>query len=297
MVKRGLLLGNGINNRIGIKSFSIDNIRDNFIENIKRYKPLFEASLDIIINEDEIIDALLNSKNKGIETLAGIVYKYAYEKIGSEWCVNDDIRLQDLLTCIAITTIFLDKNGKRKVKYDIKKLPDISTYDAVFTLNYCEFWDCKHITTPLHGRVDLNEIGDDVNMLVSSPRMDYDKYREAVEKIANDNRIQIVNLGDLIFAPSEVIKEHLICVEGLYPSDRLFPEDDLYLVEKRVLYEEITKVDELDILGMSPYGDNSLISIINTKLKVRVFIYDNEEEREWMSKLTCPYELLDSRLI
>ena len=120
MVKRGLLLGNGINNRIGIKSFSIDNIRDNFIENIKRYKPLFEASLDIIINEDEIIDALLNSKNKGIETLAGIVYKYAYEKIGSEWRVNDDIRLQDLLTCIAITTIFLDKNGKRKVKYDIK---------------------------------------------------------------------------------------------------------------------------------------------------------------------------------
>ena len=59
-------------------------------------------------------------------------------------------------------------------------------------------------------------------------------------------------------------------------------------------------VDELDIFGMSPYGDDSLIHIINTKLKVRVFIYNkdsNHETREWMRKLTCPYELLDSGLI
>lgn len=51
---------------------------------------------------------------------------------------------------------------------------------------------------------------------------------------------------------------------------------------------------------MSPYGDDSLIHIINTKLKVRVFIYNkdsNHETREWMRKLTCPYELLDSGLI
>lgn len=172
----------------------------------------------------------------------------------------------------------------------------------VFTLNYYEFWDYNHIAVPLHGRVDLDAIHENINVLVSSLRMSYDKYREAVEKVARNNKVQIVNLSDIIFAPSAVIKEHLICVEGIYPSNRLFPADDLYLIliKKQKLYEDIKNVDELDIFGMSPYGDDSLIHIINTKLKVRVFIYNkdsNHETREWMRKLTCPYELLDSGLI
>ena len=275
-MKKGLLLGNGINSRIGVDSFSVDNIWRRFIENIRKYKPVFEATFDITIYEDEIVDVLLNSSNRGIETLAGTVYKYICDKIGSKWSTNDDIRLQDLLTCIAITTIFLDENGKKKVNYKVDQLPDFSVYDMVFTLNYYEFWDYNHIAVPLHGRVDLDAIHENINVLVSSLRMSYDKYREAV------------------------IKEHLICVEGIYPSNRLFPADDLYLIKKQKLYEDIKNVDELDIFGMSPYGDDSLIHIINTKLKVRVFIYNkdsNHETREWMRKLTCPYELLDSGLI
>ena len=282
-MKKGLLLGKGINSRIGVDSFSVDNIWRRFIENIRKYKPVFEATFDITIYEDEIVDVLLNSSNRGIETLAGTVYKYICDKIGSKWSTNDDIRLQDLLTCIAITTIFLDENGKKKVNYKVDQLPDFSVYDMVFTLNYYEFWDYNHIAVPLHGRVDLDAIHENINVLVSSLRMSYDKYREAVEKVARNNKVQIVNLSDIIFAPSAVIKEHLICVEGIYPSN-----------------EDIKNVDELDIFGMSPYGDDSLIHIINTKLKVRVFIYNkdsNHETREWMRKLTCPYELLDSGLI
>lgn len=138
-MKKGLLLGNGINSRIGVDSFSVDNIWRRFIENIRKYKPVFEATFDITIYEDEIVDVLLNSSNRGIETLAGTVYKYICDKIGSKWSTNDDIRLQDLLTCIAITTIFLDENGKKKVNYKVDQLPDFSVYDMVFTLNYYEF--------------------------------------------------------------------------------------------------------------------------------------------------------------
>ena len=144
-MKKGLLLGNGINSRIGVDSFSVDNIWRRFIENIRKYKPVFEATFDITIYEDEIVDVLLNSSNRGIETLAGTVYKYICDKIGSKWSTNDDIRLQDLLTCIAITTIFLDENGKKKVNYKVDQLPDFSVYDMVFTLNYYEFWDYNHI--------------------------------------------------------------------------------------------------------------------------------------------------------
>lgn len=238
-MKKGLLLGNGINSRIGVDSFSVDNIWRRFIENIRKYKPVFEATFDITIYEDEIVDVLLNSSNRGIETLAGTVYKYICDKIGSKWSTNDDIRLQDLLTCIAITTIFLDENGKKKVNYKVDQLPDFSVYDMVFTLNYYEFWDYNHIAVPLHGRVDLDAIHENINVLVSSLRMSYDKYREAVEKVARNNKVQIVNLSDIIFAPSAVIKEHLICVEGIYPSNRLFPADDLYLIKKQKLYEDM----------------------------------------------------------
>ena len=96
----------------GISTLELDKIAE---ENIRKYKPVFEATFDITIYEDEIVDVLLNSSNRGIETLAGTVYKYICDKIGSKWSTNDDIRLQDLLTCIAITTIFLDENGKKKV--------------------------------------------------------------------------------------------------------------------------------------------------------------------------------------
>ena len=172
-MKKGLLLGNGINSRIGVDSFSVDNIWRRFIENIRKYKPVFEATFDITIYEDEIVDVLLNSSNRGIETLAGTVYKYICDKIGSKWSTNDDIRLQDLLTCIAITTIFLDENGKKKVNYKVDQLPDFSVYDMVFTLNYYEFWDYNHIAVPLHGRVDLDAIHENINVLVSSLRMSY----------------------------------------------------------------------------------------------------------------------------
>lgn len=125
---------------------------------------------------------MLNSSNRGIETLAGTVYKYICDKIGSKWSTNDDIRLQDLLTCIAITTIFLDENGKKKVKLQGRPAAGFSVYDMVFTLNYYEFWDYNHIAVPLHGRVDLDAIHENINVLVSSLRMSYDKYRKLLKK-------------------------------------------------------------------------------------------------------------------
>lgn len=63
------------------------------------------------------------------------------------------------------------------------------------------------------------------------------------------------------------------------------------------LYTELDKVNELDIFGMSPYGDQSIIDKINSKNKVRVFIYKkdgNEETKIWEKKLTCTHELIDS---
>lgn len=80
-MKKGLLLGNGINNRIGIKSLSVAKIQDRFIANVIVYKPLLEKSLGIYLKDDEMMNIFPNSKNIGIETLAGLVYKYIREKL------------------------------------------------------------------------------------------------------------------------------------------------------------------------------------------------------------------------
>lgn len=299
-MKKGIILGNGINNRIGINSFSTEEIRKRFIENIRRYMPLFEASFDNCFNDTEIVGEIRASSNWGIEILAGIVYEYVSKQIGDRWSENDDIRLQDLLTCIAITTIFLDYKGKRKVEYEEDKLPDFGNYDSIFTLNYFEFWDKKNVAKPLHGHIDLNRINDDTNMLVSISRMNYEKYSSTVDELKKCNRVQIVNLDDIIFAPSSVDKNHLICVAGVFPSSRLYSAKDLFLFDPKNLYEELNDIDEIHIFGMSPEGDESLINKINTRKKIRVFVHNlktNKETEKWENKLTGNYDFMDSSMI
>ena len=41
-------------------------------------------------------------------------------------------------------------------------------------------------------------------------------------------------------------------------------ENDLFLYRPKELYAELGQVDELDVFGMSPYGDASIIEKINS---------------------------------
>lgn len=63
-MKKGLLLGNGINNRIGIKSLSVAKIQDRFIANVIVYKPLLEKSLGIYLRDDEHISKFKKYRNR-----------------------------------------------------------------------------------------------------------------------------------------------------------------------------------------------------------------------------------------
>lgn len=103
--------------------------------------------------------------------------------------------------------------------------------------------------------------------------------------------------NDIVFAPSEVEKDKLVCVTGISPSNRLYPADDLFLYRAKELYADLDLVDELDVFGMSPFGDESIIEKINEKNLIRIFVYnknENDETKVWESKLKCKYELLES---
>lgn len=123
------------------------------------------------------------------------------------------------------------------------------------------------------------------------------EYSKSIEYIKRTNNVIVFEPNDIIFAPEGIEKNNLISVTGIFPSNKLYPADDLFLYRGKELYTELDKVNELDIFGMSPYGDQSIIDKINSKNKVRVFIHKkniNEETKVWDKKLTCTHELIDS---
>lgn len=296
---KGLLLGNGINAFLGIEGLSVACIGKRFRKNVVKYSVIMQNLFGVQIGE-EFWECLENQQSceLGIEILAGILYKYVKENKKGMWSDNDEYRIQDVIACICISSIFFTEDGKINSSFDNSKMPSLTRYNYIYTLNYIEFWDGEQACIHLHGKVDLSKFCDEKSaVLVSSGRMKLEGYVKAVEQIKKSNSVIQFSPNEIIFAPESVEKNRLVCVTGIFPSDKLYPADDLFLYKRKELYTELDKVDELEIFGMSPYGDVSLIDKINQKKHVRVYIYkkkENEETKIWEKKLTCRYELLDS---
>jgi hypothetical protein len=295
---KGLLLGNGINARLDIGDLSVIGIGERFKKNVLVYSVIIKKILGVQIKED-FWKALENQGCElGIEILAGILYSYIKNGKKSAWTDNDEYRVQDIIVCICITSIFYVENGKISQVYDKSKLPIMNGYDYIFTLNYVEFWDEEDKCIHLHGRIDLTKLcNKKYTILVSNRMMNLKDYVEAVDCIQKTNSVIEFYPNDIIFAPNEVEKNKLVCVTGLHPSNKLYPADDLFFYRPKELYTELDLVDELDVFGMSPYGDESIIDKINSKNRIRVFVYnknENKETKEWENRLSCKYELLDS---
>ncbi|MBO5192185.1 MAG: hypothetical protein J6C22_14445 [Bacteroides sp.] len=295
---KGLLLGNGINAYLGIKELSVKDIGERFGKNVAVYSSIIQNLFEVQIEEQFFKDLEKTVKELGIESLAGILYRYIKENKKSMWTDNDEYRVQDIIACICISAIFFAEEGKIDSQFDKTKLFSMAEYDYIYTLNYIEFWDDEKRCIHLHGKVDLPRLDNKKRaILISTGRKHLDSYARAVEQIKKANNVIEFNPTDIIFAPENIEKNKLICVSGLFPSDKLYPADDLFLYRSKELYKELEEIDELDIFGMSPYGDESLLEIINKKKKVRVYVYKKNENKEasvWQKKLTCEYEVLDS---
>lgn len=300
-MSRGLLLGNGINARLGIKNLSVESIGNRFNKNVLIYFDIIRVLFHVELEEKFLQDLERKGSNIGIETLAEILYEYIKKNKKDNWSVNDEIRVLDVLICICITSIFFTTEGKISSIYDPQKLPSLNKYDSIYTLNYYEFWDADHKCIHLHGRIHLEKVGDVKNaILVSTERMNLEEYARTIESMRKIYSVIEIRPSEFILAPEKHEKSKLYNVLGLRTSKGLYPAKDLQPRPARRLYTELDKIDELDILGMSPYGDDSIIDNINKKKKVRIYIYNkksNAETEVWKKKLTCDYELFDSEEI
>lgn len=303
---RSILIGNGINARLKIEQLHTDKIFDRFVSNAQRYVPLFDSVFSNKITAHQINDLFdKNNKNNGIETQARKLYDYVKNVTQHErniWSDNNENRLQDIITCIAILSIFYDKNGLINPLIDRSLLPDFSNYEKVFTLNYHEFWDGNGFCIPLHGRIDYNALENKMNaFLYNYKRMSFKEYNDGIEKMKLNSVAVALNSSNYVFAPEGIDKRKLICISGISPSNKLFPAEDLYLIKHKDLYSELNGVTELDIFGVSPYGDEDLIKTIDKMKNVRVFVHEKDTSQEtgvWKSKLkNCSYVLEDALLI
>lgn len=283
---KSLLLGNGINIRLGIDSLKASEIRKRFSDNLKIYKPLIEKMFDV--NMNKIIEEYSNvAEDESIEKLVTILEESIIKNHKGYFTKNDEIRLEDIIVDIGLTSIFFNVKTRINLKRQDVALK-LADYKNIFTLNYYEFWDENHICKYLHGKFDLS-MYDNIKkkILISEKWKDIPEYKKIIDELHKENDIDILyrNNTDVILSSANKHKDKLNYVAGLYPSNDIYPSDDLLLINCKQLYKELDGIEYLDIYGMSPYGDVAIINKIKNVKNVKVYVYDKEHHddqlKEW----------------
>ena len=153
---RNLLIGNGLNLTNKENDFLYNNrIVFRFKENLKKYYQIFKEMFSITFYDfDELLDSI--NENEGIEIVAGKVFEYIHDEVKKtgEFSWNDCYRLIELISEIAIKSIFFENETFKipiisdEYQYKIK-----NTYNNIFSLNYIENWDLENTVIYLHGNI------------------------------------------------------------------------------------------------------------------------------------------------
>lgn len=276
---RNLLIGNGLNLTNKENDFLYNNrIVFRFKENLKKYYQIFKEMFRLTIdNFDGLLDSI--NENEGIEIVAGKVFDYIHDEVKKtgEFSWNDCYRLIELISEIAIKSIFFEN--------ETFKIPTISdeyqekiknTYNNIFSLNYIEDWDIENKVIYLHGNIKkyINNYCDISSKLLT--------HNDVYKKLKNKDAIKI-DFSEIIFIPTNYLVDKYIYVEeGLVPQKcglNVYPANDLFPNGGRSIYEKIEKIESLEILGVSPYGDEALIKKISKIPQIRIYIYNlNQNE-------------------
>lgn len=297
-MERNLLLGNGINAHLCIKGLEMKDIANRFADSLIKSSNFFDLMFGVRFTPQLCEKLFSKTQKQGIESLAETVYNYLESNM-SEICINDRMHILDSIICCAITSIFYDGNRKLGKKYKVENLPDFSKYSHIFTLNYAEFWDETEKCIYLHGKYDIASVkvnGKEVLHYSGERNSGFKGYNEIVKKLESRFHMCEINTRDITFSPELRNKSEMMNM-GCYPSEQLYPANDLYLHTKKSLYKELDGISEIEVFGMSPYGDAEIIKKLNSMQKVIVYVYkykDNKETKDWDCLLSCFHEIKDA---
>ena len=336
-MERNLLLGNGINAHLNVEGMKGNEIKERFIRALINSNEFFDLIFKVRFTDEICNEIFSKLSNDGIETLAKGVYDFVKNK--RVLSSNDEIRLLSTITCCGVTAIFYDKDKVLGKNFDKKRLPDFSKYKNVFSLNYAEAWDkgekCKYLhrrydpsaeeengkeilecgEESLHQKCDfltVEENGKEILIYDVERHVGHNGYKEVVRKLKPNFNMIGLNTWYVIFSPEfqkmeeEFRNKKSRLINGQsFPAEDRDPAEDIFPRDLEKLYDELEGVRQIEVFGMSPYGDDELIEKLNHMDFVTVYIYnfkeddkkENGEARAWDKVLTCPHRLIDSNEI
>lgn len=287
---KAILMGNGIN-MLEKNNFDSKSIAHRFEKVIHKNEKLLSK---MFMSDENNINFYGESEceiNDNIERLSGKVFCYIKQK-KDNFTANDRYRLIEMLANISIESIFLQNNKLYIPKVPTNFLYALEKYNKIFSLNYYDNININKEITYLHGKLHIEKYESTLKTMVCSSFL-Y-KYNEEYKEIIDKEYIEY----DKIFtdARSIVLMPEIINYtkqdhfgEGLYPDDNLYPANDLFPSSGMGdLYAKLDNIEELDIFGMSPYGDEDLINKIAKIKEVTVYVYNlknNSEKDEWIRKI------------
>lgn len=290
---KNLLLGNGINLDLGISELCADAIfhrfRDILIKTTSIYEYLFGKGFDLQICNSIFADCVNSEEKSGIESLARKVYDYL--KNPDNRSDNKERELIDFITVSAINAIFY--NGDKMIditpfrnEMNGMKISTIKFYDNIYSLNYAEFWDNLDKSIFLHGKYVFSEISSaEKDIILFCPyNDDSGTYKGLIDRLSDKYFVQEY-FPKIVFTP--LIDKQDSLYTGHVPSETLFPNFNVFPSNVRKLYVELNDVEELDIFGMSPFGDDNLIQRLSAIPNLRIYVYnmDKKQVNKWKELL------------
>lgn len=278
---KSLLIGNGLNLANRNTYLSIDEIKKRFFKNLEKYYSLFQEALYLDNLDYKEIYLYVSDNCSGIEQLAGNLYEYMRQKVTvkRKFDYNDNYRTVELIIMISLQSLFIIDHKFIKPKVDGTYVKKISDYNKIFTLNYVESWDINHRCIYLHGNIchffdNYNDQDITTNILIHNPEIK-DKFKD---------RPILIDSREIVFVPfSEHFDKNSYVGEALYSSDDVYPADDLFPRDYKDIYAKVNNIESLDIFGVSPFGDKSLIEKLRAIPNITIYVYKQniEEINEW----------------
>lgn len=93
------------------------------------------------------------------------------------------------------------------------------------------------------------------------------------------------------YSPNVVFTPLMDKQDSLYvghcPGKSFFPGPNTFLAKIPKLYVELNNIESLDIFGISPFGDVSLIKQLTSILDLRIYVYnmDKKQVDKWKELL------------
>lgn len=288
MDNKNLLLGNGINMHFHIEELNPINISKRFRNILLYSSPLYESLFHVAFTP-EICETLIpNTSVLGIESLAEKVYRYIYNHMNNPTLINNEYRLLNAIKVSAINAIFYEDTQFIKIPtFKVGEVNRLYFYKNIFTLNYTELWKPQNPCTYLHGEyttVSSSNNGKQI-LLYASEQYNLPAYEQAVKNLSLKFDMVEFNGYDIIFSP--LLDKQKVVGAGHYPAENLQLDDDLFPYDPPKLYAALDGISSLDVFGVSPLGDEKLISHLALIPDLNIYVYgmDKNQVSEWNKKL------------